>query len=331
LCSVCSERFYPSDRFESCVRFPFADHNPCFFSMIEVFCQDVTSFLGKDKQNVVAIHCKAGKGRTGFLISCFLLYQGMFTDPALALRFYAIRRTKNAKGVTIPSQIRYVHYFGRYLQLRKLGIPFVASHFVALTSIRLQGIPKMTTNKDVWFKLMTKEGVFESKGKIQPDRRLAEDYLLFSADSRKGILSFDGDCQVEFYCGGLFDTQKMFSCWFNTRFFMTDGELAERARQTGLTQPNGVNWSNATTSGAGSAEVFHSQAPNANAPQLRLFPIPKSDLDKACKDTKHKEYLDTFRVEFIFQSISTIYEKPEEMQSAPSSMSIGGPVTFNQK
>lgn len=41
--------------------------------------------------------------RTGFIICCYLLYSGLFPslDPNLALRFYAIKRTKNQKGVTV--------------------------------------------------------------------------------------------------------------------------------------------------------------------------------------------------------------------------------------
>ena len=38
------------------------------------FCEDVQKFLDADDKNVVSIHCKAGKGRTGLMISCLLVY-----------------------------------------------------------------------------------------------------------------------------------------------------------------------------------------------------------------------------------------------------------------
>mmetsp|Transcript_26380 Transcript_26380/g.49301 ORF Transcript_26380/g.49301 Transcript_26380/m.49301 type:complete len:162 (+) Transcript_26380:1293-1778(+) len=86
--------------------------------MIEPFCKDVKKFLGQKPNGVAAIHCKAGKGRTGFLISCYLIYTNPWFTVDRALRFFAVKRTKNQKGVTIPSQRRYVGYFDRMLRDR---------------------------------------------------------------------------------------------------------------------------------------------------------------------------------------------------------------------
>jgi hypothetical protein len=57
------------------------------------------------------------QGRTGVMSSCFLLYyyRDEYHDPLQTLRFYAQQRTSNGKGVTIPSQRRYVEYFGHLL------------------------------------------------------------------------------------------------------------------------------------------------------------------------------------------------------------------------
>ena len=75
--NLCAEREYAFDEFANVERFPFDDHNPCAFAILEPLCDDVLRFLTRNASNVVAIHCKAGKGRTGLVISCVLLYLGL--------------------------------------------------------------------------------------------------------------------------------------------------------------------------------------------------------------------------------------------------------------
>lgn len=115
--NLCSERVYSPDSFGpgNVERHPFADHNPCPLSMIKPFCTSVQRFLDANPSNVVAVHCKAGKGRTGMLISAYILDSGMRLLADEALRYFGRKRTSNGKGVTIPSQKRYVKYYEEML------------------------------------------------------------------------------------------------------------------------------------------------------------------------------------------------------------------------
>lgn len=110
--NLCSERDYPKELFGGRVsKYPFDDHNPPPMPMFLPFCKDVEDWLDADPENVVAIHCKAGKGRTGVMICAFLIYFKEWEDADECMQFYGYARTNNQKGVTIPSQRRFIRYF----------------------------------------------------------------------------------------------------------------------------------------------------------------------------------------------------------------------------
>jgi len=136
--NLCSERFYDHKKFHNrVVRYPFDDHNCPNFEDIWTFCDDVESWNNEAEGNTSVIHCKAGKGRTGLMICCWLLYNGSWDKAEEAMQFYAAARTFNQKGVTIPSQIRYIHYFEQRV---KYGEPKQETIF--LDAIILHGHPK---------------------------------------------------------------------------------------------------------------------------------------------------------------------------------------------
>ena len=95
--------------------FPFNDHAPCPIKLILDFCVDICLYLTSHPKGVAAIHCKAGKGRTGVMIVCYLIFTGLCKNTDEALAFYAKQRTLNNKGVTIASQKRYIKYFETFL------------------------------------------------------------------------------------------------------------------------------------------------------------------------------------------------------------------------
>ena len=103
--NLCSELSYDHKKFDNhVIRYGFNDHNPSPFNMIFDIVQDIHKWLDIDSLHVAAIHCKAGKGRTGFIISNYLLYNKLCTTAPQALDYFATKRTYDGAGVTIPSQ-----------------------------------------------------------------------------------------------------------------------------------------------------------------------------------------------------------------------------------
>jgi len=128
--NLCEEdkRLYDPSLFTNMkvANFPFKDHNPCRIELMYDFAVDAFLFLQRDKENVIAVHCKAGKGRTGLMICAYLIFMEYVQNAQDAIDFFNSRRAVNGKGITIPSQLRYLFYFEHFLR-KCIGKPYVIS------------------------------------------------------------------------------------------------------------------------------------------------------------------------------------------------------------
>lgn len=134
---LCDERDFDVCRFPGPVaKYPFHDHNAPQFEQMIALCNDVQYFLDQDPKNIVAINCKAGKGRTGVMVCACLLQLKLVRNAADALFLYGDKRTEDGKGVTIPSQRRYVQYYDTYLTQK---LPYTRTR-LWLNAIHIRGV-----------------------------------------------------------------------------------------------------------------------------------------------------------------------------------------------
>jgi hypothetical protein len=123
--NFCAEpgRCYPASVFDGRVkRFPFYDHQVPKLHVLHQFCEEAAAWLDAAPAHVCALHCKAGKGRAGVMACCLLLRTG-FRDTAVEIiehydrtRVKKKKKSGRQKGLTVPSQIRYVGYYEAMLR-----------------------------------------------------------------------------------------------------------------------------------------------------------------------------------------------------------------------
>lgn len=222
--NLCSERGYPPEKFYGRVaNYPFDDHNAPPFVLFKPFCDDVQRYLAEDDRNIALVHCKAGKGRTGVMICAYMLHNKQFTETADSLEFYGNARTQNGKGVTIPSQIRYVHYYGRMLKEKLEYKPIT----IVMTHIKLKGIPKVEKNSCAPF-FCIRQG---PKQEVTFTSRVFEGLT----GQSEVVLKLDppasvcGDIKIEFFHQNKSKKVKMFTFWFNSFFIEKNTLLAPKA------------------------------------------------------------------------------------------------------
>lgn len=101
---------------------PFPDHLPPSITLLNDIVKAIDSFLRASPNNVALIHCKEGKGRSGTVCCAYLMYEAkqrgvyMTVDEAIAAFTRRRMRKHFGNGVSILSQVRYLHYWKRYLQ-----------------------------------------------------------------------------------------------------------------------------------------------------------------------------------------------------------------------
>ena len=133
---------YDSEKFNnSVINYQWPDHKaPPLYDIFNIILQAYT-YLGKDKENVICVHCLAGKGRTGTICCALLLYAKLLKSSQEANDYFSTKRFKELnKGVQEPSQVRYLTYFDTMLNSQKfkgLELKMFEIQKIDITGIKL--------------------------------------------------------------------------------------------------------------------------------------------------------------------------------------------------
>ncbi|KAL7610695.1 phosphatidylinositol 3,4,5-trisphosphate 3-phosphatase and protein-tyrosine-phosphatase PTEN2A [Lactuca sativa] len=215
--NLCSERLYDASLFAGKVAsFPFNDHNCPPIHLIPLFCQSAYSWLKEDILNVVVVHCKAGKARTGLMICSLLLFLKFFPTSEECIEYYNQRRCVDGKGLILPSQIRYVSYFERIL--RDFNGESPPGRRCMLRGFRLHECPYWVrpslTVSDHNGILFTTRKHPKTKNLMPEDfwiRAPKKGIVVFALPGERGLTELTGDFKIQFH-----DRQGDFYCWLNT-------------------------------------------------------------------------------------------------------------------
>ena len=115
-------------------------------------------------ENIVALHCLAGKGRAGMMACCLLLHTKKFATAVEAISHYDEVRMRKAskRGLTVPSQIRYVKYYQQLLELNERGLrnPVVDG---SIKGLRLVKITLRDCPEQLAVHVYTQQGIIGNK------------------------------------------------------------------------------------------------------------------------------------------------------------------------
>uniref|UniRef100_A0AAU7B982 Phosphatidylinositol 3,4,5-trisphosphate 3-phosphatase and dual-specificity protein phosphatase PTEN n=1 Tax=Pyrrhocoris apterus TaxID=37000 RepID=A0AAU7B982_PYRAP len=321
--NLCSERSYDVSKFQQRVaNYPFDDHNPPTISVIKPFCEDVHAWLSQDTDNVAVVHCKAGKGRTGVMVCCYMIHAKLSATASEALHYYGLMRTTDTKGVTIPSQRRYVNYYETLVQE---GLDY---HPVTLVirEIRLEPLPNLFNGTQGSIMFVLSEGKNKLITSEQYDVKKGGSCISIKLDN---CLPVKGDVKIEFFSKQkMIRKEKMFHFWFNTFFVREE----VKGNENGNTDGSDSMPERSLSCEERTSNQHQHHKPRASSlinleteGRPLILRIDKLDLDDAHKDKSNKVYPQDFRVSVLLSRVGGDWtvRGPGVARETPSESSEG--------
>ncbi|XP_066918370.1 phosphatidylinositol 3,4,5-trisphosphate 3-phosphatase TPTE2-like isoform X2 [Clytia hemisphaerica] len=238
--NLCSERHYETHWFNDSVeRVLIDDHNVPRLSQLVQFVHSADEWMKKDEQNMLVLHCKGGKGRTGTAVAAWLLFSGQFKSADKALNYFGIRRTDEAKGnkyqgVETPSQSRYVRYLEKVIYSMNGRLPQPKQ--LRIKSVKITGLKTVGNGdgSDLSVEIVQNGQIIHKVVFNEP----GTNFLKTKGDSLKVIfnekdnLMVVGDTKVRFHSSNTSVPKDYDFCafffWFHTSFIENKRFYVER-------------------------------------------------------------------------------------------------------
>jgi len=194
-----SERAYDTSKLnDQVLDFGWPDHQAPPLKLLFAICKSIDSWLRSEDKNVVVIHCKGGKGRTGTVICSYFLYSGLCKTADEAVSRFGSKRMAGEKvGVTQPSQRRFIKYF-KWIIYREINLN---SSLARLQKIVLNKMPGL-----------------DRKGRISPLLRIYQgSQLVFASatkENKESIKSYNPqEGPITFYMDVILSEDVMVQCF----------------------------------------------------------------------------------------------------------------------
>lgn len=204
------------------------DHHAPPLKLLFVICNEIQNFLKgnnsfiickkENQDNVIVINCRAGKGRTGTIICCYMLFSKRFSEPEEVFEYYSKKRFNLGEGVTQPSQRRYVIYFAHLLK-EKLYFPLVRN----VTGISIHKLTQKNSGTiRPYFEIYLGNGdkiFYTNKTKYLDQKKIySNNTELITITDTNFSMQISGDLTIKLYNNGLLSKKKLGRISFNTAF-----------------------------------------------------------------------------------------------------------------
>ncbi|QSL64065.1 hypothetical protein MERGE_000220 [Pneumocystis wakefieldiae] len=199
--------------------YPFPDHEPPPFRIIPEILDSMSKYMNAFDDNVVVLHCKAGKGRSGTIACSYLISEEKLTAESALSKFTEARIQKgHSSGITILSQKRYIFYVEKWVSMGK--------RYEELDIIISQ-IEVFSDNKKIGCKIYgyNDDNRIECLYAFLPPEIVVNDSTIVFTPTIK-FISREDIC-VEIYRQSRFKKNVLKAhCWFNV-FFERDADQTE--------------------------------------------------------------------------------------------------------